>query len=71
MPIRKDPLRTRRPGAGLRIAFTHDSHFVIASSFPIKADTEKAVKERKRPDEMPKSCDVDCGPHGHVRLPGS
>ncbi len=43
------------PGAGLRIVVTYDNRFVIASSFPAKADTEKAVKERKRPDEMPKN----------------
>src|SRR6185369_6665554 len=43
------------PGAGIRIVFTHDNRFVIVSSFPAKADTERAVKERKRPDEMPKN----------------
>src|SRR5258708_17248995 len=49
------PPPDQTPGAGLRISFTHDSHFAIASSFPIKADTEKAVRERKRPAEMPKA----------------
>src|SRR5882757_7828585 len=47
------PPPDQTPGAGLRISFTHDNRFVIASAFPVKADTDKAVKERKRPDEMP------------------
>jgi dipeptidyl aminopeptidase/acylaminoacyl peptidase len=38
----------------IRLAFTHDNRFVIASAFPPKADTDKARKERKRADEMPK-----------------
>jgi len=40
---------------GIRIVFTHDSAFLVASSFPPKAETEKARKERKRPDEMPRN----------------
>lgn len=39
---------------GIRIVFTHDSAFLVASSFPPKAETDKAKKERKRPDEMPR-----------------
>ena len=38
----------------IRITFTHDSHFVVANVFPSKADVDKAKKERKRPDEMPR-----------------
>jgi dipeptidyl aminopeptidase/acylaminoacyl peptidase len=38
----------------IRIAFTHDNRFVVASSFPPKAETDKARKERKRADEMPR-----------------
>lgn len=38
----------------IRITFTHDNKFVVASSFPAKADTEKARKEKKRADEMPR-----------------
>ena len=41
------------PGAGMRIIFTHDSRFAIAVAFPPKTETEKATKERKRPEEMP------------------
>ena len=43
------------PGAGVRIVFTHDNRFAIASFFPAKADTDKAVQERKRPEDMPKN----------------
>ena len=38
----------------IRISFTHDGAFVVASAFPQKADTDKARKEHKRPDEMPR-----------------
>src|SRR5271156_1051431 len=40
---------------GTRIVFTHYSAFVVASSFPSKAETDKAKKERKRQDEMPRN----------------
>ncbi len=40
---------------GIRIAFTHDGRFVVASAFPSKAETDKARKDRKRPDEMPRN----------------
>ncbi len=39
---------------GIRLAFTHDNRFLIAAAFAPKADTEKARKEHKRPDEMPR-----------------
>ncbi len=39
---------------GIRIAFTHDNRFAIASTFPGKAETEKAKKDGKRADEMPR-----------------
>jgi dipeptidyl aminopeptidase/acylaminoacyl peptidase len=39
----------------IRIVFTHDNKFVIASAFPAKADTDKARKERKPAAEMPKN----------------
>ena len=38
----------------IRIVFTHDNAFVVASAFPPKADTDKAKKEHKRADEMPR-----------------
>ena len=42
------------PQRGIRIAFTADSRFLVASTFPSKAETEKARKERRRPDQAPK-----------------
>src|SRR5579871_4097754 len=38
----------------IRIAFTHDNRFAIASAFPPKAETDAARKARKRADEMPR-----------------
>ncbi|HEY2015823.1 MAG TPA: hypothetical protein VGH38_20110, partial [Bryobacteraceae bacterium] len=42
------------PVRSIRISFTHDNAFLVASTFPPKAETDKAKKERKRPDEMPR-----------------
>lgn len=42
------------PQRNLRIAITSDGRFVVSTTYPAKADTDKAKKERKRPDEMPK-----------------
>ncbi|HEV8147222.1 MAG TPA: prolyl oligopeptidase family serine peptidase [Bryobacteraceae bacterium] len=39
----------------LRMSFTHDNRFLIATAFPSKAATDQARKERKRPDEMPRT----------------
>src|ERR1022692_2928753 len=36
------------------IAFSADSKFVVFSTFPSKADTDKAKKEKKTADQMPK-----------------
>ena len=36
------------------IAFSSDSKYVVFSTFPAKADTEKAKKEKKTADQMPK-----------------
>ena len=49
------PPPDQTPGAGARVVFTHDNRFAIASFFPAKADTDKAVADRKRPEEMPKN----------------
>jgi hypothetical protein len=38
----------------IRIVFTHDNRFVVASAFAGKAETEKAKKDGKRADEMPR-----------------
>ncbi len=39
---------------GTTIAFSSDSKFVVFSTFPLKADTDKARKEKKTADQMPK-----------------
>ena len=39
---------------GLRLAFTHDNKYLVSSAFPAKAETDKARKDHKRPDEMPR-----------------
>jgi len=51
-----DPTATEEPPArGIRVLFTSDNQWLSATTYPLKADTEKARKERKRPDEMPKT----------------
>ena len=51
--------RSRRrvwPGSLRRQTFfTADSRFVVFQILPTKAETEKAKKEKKRPEEMPKN----------------
>jgi dipeptidyl aminopeptidase/acylaminoacyl peptidase len=43
------------PPINITISFTADSHFVIFSVFPAKADTDKAKRERRRADDLPKN----------------
>mgnify|MGYP000629465408 CR=1 FL=1 len=38
----------------VRITFSGDSRYVICTTYPAKADTDKAKKEKKKPEEMPK-----------------
>ncbi len=42
------------PVRNVRITFTGDSRYVICTTYPLKADTDKAKKEKKKPEEMPK-----------------
>jgi dipeptidyl aminopeptidase/acylaminoacyl peptidase len=42
------------PVRNVRISFTGDNRYVICTTYPLKADTEKAKKEKKKPEEMPK-----------------
>ncbi|MBI5085035.1 MAG: S9 family peptidase [Acidobacteria bacterium] len=42
------------PPRSIRIAFTSDGKYLVAGTYPPKAETEKAKKEKKRPEEMPK-----------------
>ena len=60
VPTAPDNTNLETPGEqgaaarSIHLAFTHDNRFLIAGAFPSKSDTEKARKERKRPDEMPR-----------------
>ncbi len=38
----------------ITVHFTPDHRFVVFSTFPTKAEVDKAKKEKKKPDEMPK-----------------
>ena len=42
------------PVRNVRITFTSDSRYVICTTYPQKADTDKAKKDKKKPEEMPK-----------------
>jgi hypothetical protein len=42
------------PAPGVSLAILADSRFVIFQIRPAKADLEKARKEKKKPEEMPK-----------------
>jgi hypothetical protein len=61
-PLQRSPEGQPGPGAGFgqgrfpgRPFFTADSRFVVFQILPTKAETEKAKKEKKRPDEMPRN----------------
>jgi dipeptidyl aminopeptidase/acylaminoacyl peptidase len=42
------------PPPAVRLLFTNSGRFVAATAFPTKTETEKAKKEKKKPEEMPK-----------------
>jgi dipeptidyl aminopeptidase/acylaminoacyl peptidase len=42
------------PVRNVRITFTGDSRYVVSTTYPSKADTDKAKREKKKPEEMPK-----------------
>lgn len=42
------------PPPSLRMAFTSSGRWLLVTTFPSKTETEKAKKEKKRPEEMPK-----------------
>ena len=42
------------PRRNIRIAFTGDSRFVVATSFPSQAETARARRDKRKPEEMPK-----------------
>ena len=42
------------PRRNIRIAFTSDGRFAVASSFPAQEETARARKEKRKPEEMPR-----------------
>lgn len=44
----EEPSETAAAPRGIRIVFTHDNAFVVASSFPNKAENDQAKKDRRR-----------------------
>lgn len=42
------------PVRNVRISFTGDSRYVVCTTYPLKADTDRAKREKKKPEEMPK-----------------
>jgi dipeptidyl aminopeptidase/acylaminoacyl peptidase len=42
------------PASRLRLAFTSDSRFLVSNTYPPKAETDKAKRDKKKPEEMPK-----------------
>src|SRR5512138_351767 len=42
------------PQPRVTIEFTNDSRFVVFSTFPAKADVDKAKKAKAKPEDMPK-----------------
>src|SRR5260370_12430315 len=48
-----NPEEAPPPPPGITVAFSRDGRTVVFSTFPAKADVEKAHKEKKKPEEMP------------------
>ncbi len=42
------------PASRLRVSFTSDGRFLVSSTYPPKAETDKAKRDRKKPEDMPK-----------------
>src|SRR5918912_1825627 len=45
----------QQPGAASTLAFTSDGRFLVFQIFPTKAETDKAKRQKKKPEEMPKN----------------
>lgn len=39
---------------GITVGYSSDSRFLVFTTFPTKAETDKAKREKKKPEEMPK-----------------
>ena len=59
------------PVRGVSMAFSHDSQTLVFSTFPARADVQKAKRDKKKPEEMPKEGMVvmDLGSGSAARLP--
>ncbi len=59
-PVAADPGSEEGPAQqrSVTIAFSSDGKWVVFSTFPPRADVQQAKKDKKRPDEMPKSAMV-------------
>lgn len=58
------------PQPSIRIAITSDGRFVVATTYPPRAETDRAKKAKKKPEEMPKGglLIVDTASGAAVRL---
>ncbi len=54
-PIPEPGSTEEPPPRGIRVQFTFDNQWLVATTYPFKADTEKARKEKKKAEEMPKT----------------
>ncbi|HWP44569.1 MAG TPA: hypothetical protein VNO14_15085, partial [Blastocatellia bacterium] len=57
-PVNQPPQRGPRqqgPPSGARLDFTADSRFAVFQILPTKAEIEKAKKDKKKPEDMPKN----------------
>src|SRR5438105_13844513 len=43
------------PTRGITVAFSRDSRTLVVSTFPPRAEVEKAKRDKKKPEEMPKN----------------
>jgi hypothetical protein len=73
IPTGEEPPDEPATPRSVRIFTTSDSRFVVATTFPAKAATAQARRERKRPEEMPKGevLVVNLTANGSTRLPAA
>jgi dipeptidyl aminopeptidase/acylaminoacyl peptidase len=54
-PFEFTPREERQTAARIRLAFTAGGRFLVSSTYPSKAETDEAKKQKKKPEEMPKN----------------
>lgn len=54
-PIPEPGSDTPPPPRAIRVVFSSDNQWLVASTYPAKADTDAARKAKKKPAEMPKT----------------